>query len=110
MYFKQVEYTEGKPSGLIAEPEITKIVLTTEDEFVLLASDGFWDVISKQRACEFIRSQAHDYDVNMTCKGLTDLALREKTLDDTTVLLIKLKSGLSGLSFTTCTSSTNKIS
>ena len=31
-------------SGLIAEPEITKRKITTDDKYILLATDGFWDV------------------------------------------------------------------
>jgi len=93
LYFKHKDYTEGKESGLIAEPEITKVMLTTDDDFILLASDGFWDVISKKAACDFVLSQPPYFEVNMICKGLTDLALKERTLDDTTVLMIKLKSG-----------------
>lgn len=91
LYFKLPEYTEGKQSGLIAEPEILKIPITTDDDFLLLASDGFWDVVSKDSAVDFVMSQPKDYDVNQICKGLTDYAMRERTLDDTTVLVVKLR-------------------
>jgi serine/threonine protein phosphatase PrpC len=40
IYFKHNTYTEGKLSGLIAEPEINKITLTKNDLFFLIASDG----------------------------------------------------------------------
>lgn len=38
--FKMAEHTDGKPSGLIAEPDIISVPLTTDDYFLLLASDG----------------------------------------------------------------------
>jgi len=91
LYFKSEEYTDGKASGLIAEPEINKYELTTEDEFIILASDGFWDVVSKEKAIEFVKKYPRDYDVNLLCKELTDYAINLKTLDDTTVLVVKLR-------------------
>jgi len=91
-YFKDTEYTEGKASGLIAEPEINKVLLTIDDKFILLASDGFWDVVDKQTAIDYILQETNkDKETNMICKELTDMALRKRSLDDTTVLLIKLK-------------------
>jgi serine/threonine protein phosphatase PrpC len=46
-YFKLSEYTEGSSSGIIAEPDIFTILLRLSDEFIILASDGFWDVVKK---------------------------------------------------------------
>lgn len=54
---KAPEYTNGKPSGLIAEPEILQMQLTEEDEFVLLACDGVWDVLTHQACITFVRDQ-----------------------------------------------------
>eukprot|EP01114_Cavostelium_apophysatum_P022650 TRINITY_DN8262_c0_g1_i1.p1 TRINITY_DN8262_c0_g1~~TRINITY_DN8262_c0_g1_i1.p1 ORF type:complete len:539 (-),score=105.73 TRINITY_DN8262_c0_g1_i1:945-2561(-) len=91
LYFKLDEYTNGNRSGLIAEPEITKIQLTTDDDFLILASDGFWDVVSKESAVKFVASQPKDWDVDQICREMIGQALDEKTLDDTTVLLVKLR-------------------
>lgn len=92
-YFKQKEWTDGKPSGLTAEPEIVQLPLTTDDYFLLLASDGFWDVIGTQQAISLITTKIGEkQDLNLICKELTDLALKRATEDNTTVLLVKLKS------------------
>lgn len=92
-YFKQKEWTDGKPSGLTAEPEIVQLPLTTDDYFLLLASDGFWDVIGTQQAISLITTKIGEkQDLNCICKELTDLALKRATEDNTTVLLVKLKS------------------
>ncbi|PRP82609.1 protein phosphatase 2C [Planoprotostelium fungivorum] len=92
-YFKQDEWTEGKASGLSAEPEITTIQLTTDDCFLLLASDGFWDVVSTQQAINYILQQSltQKDGLDNLCNQLIDLALKKATEDNTTVLLIKLK-------------------
>ncbi|KAK1256904.1 putative protein phosphatase 2C 37 [Acorus gramineus] len=40
---------------VIAEPEITITQRTAEDEFLILASDGLWDVLSNDTACDVTR-------------------------------------------------------
>lgn len=37
-----MNHTEGKISGLSAEPFITEVDILEEDEFCILASDGIW--------------------------------------------------------------------
>lgn len=39
-YFKDPQFVQDKQSGLIAEPDVTDDVLTTKDEFLIIASDG----------------------------------------------------------------------
>ncbi|KAI3992262.1 hypothetical protein MKX01_029983 [Papaver californicum] len=38
-----------------SEPEITVTGRTEEDEFMILASDGLWDVVSNETACDVVR-------------------------------------------------------
>ncbi|KAI3941594.1 hypothetical protein MKW92_034069 [Papaver armeniacum] len=38
-----------------SEPEITVTERTEEDEFMILASDGLWDVVSNDTACDIVR-------------------------------------------------------
>jgi len=89
-YFKSHEWTQGKLSGLIAEPEIVKVPLTTDDTFLLIASDGFWDVVSPAEAVYFTKNQCQNR-LDVICQELIELALKRSTLDNTTVLLIRLK-------------------
>uniref|UniRef100_A0ACD5TZZ2 Uncharacterized protein n=1 Tax=Avena sativa TaxID=4498 RepID=A0ACD5TZZ2_AVESA len=39
-----------------AEPEVTAVERTGKDEFIVLASDGLWDVVSNEMACRVARS------------------------------------------------------
>eukprot|EP00261_Vitis_vinifera_P040295 XP_019081538.1 PREDICTED: probable protein phosphatase 2C 8 [Vitis vinifera] len=40
---------------VISEPEVTVSERTDADEFLILASDGLWDVISNEVACQVVR-------------------------------------------------------
>jgi hypothetical protein len=41
MHFKLAKYTEGKKTGLIATPDISVFELNFEDDFLIMASDGY---------------------------------------------------------------------
>ncbi|KAL8263981.1 hypothetical protein R6Q59_022111 [Mikania micrantha] len=43
-----------KDLGLISEPDVTQRTLTTRDHFVILATDGVWDVVSNEKAVEIV--------------------------------------------------------
>ncbi|KMZ62216.1 Protein phosphatase 2C [Zostera marina] len=40
---------------VISEPEVTVTERMEDDEFLILASDGLWDVVSNKMACEVVR-------------------------------------------------------
>ncbi|KAL9421584.1 hypothetical protein AB3S75_033956 [Citrus x aurantiifolia] len=41
---------------VISEPEVTVTERTAEDECLILASDGLWDVVSNETACSVVRT------------------------------------------------------
>lgn len=87
-YFKDKECTNNKESGLIAEPEIHKIPLTRNDDFLIIASDGFRNVVSAEEAVNFTL-QRPSCNPDIICRELTQLAFNRKVKDNITVLLIK---------------------
>lgn len=45
---------------MTADPEVTRAVLTHEDEFLVLASDGVWDVMSDEDAVGLVHDTVKD--------------------------------------------------
>lgn len=79
----------GSMSPLIAEPEFKKILLTEEDEFLIIGCDGIWDVMSSQHAVGVVRRglRRHD-DPDRCARELVMEALRLRTFDNLTVIVV----------------------
>jgi serine/threonine protein phosphatase PrpC len=72
-----------------AVPTILKVDRTKEDEFIIIATDGLWDVIKHKEACEFIRTQLQEKKPRSEIsKLITEEALRKRTNDNVTVVII----------------------
>ncbi|GMJ01339.1 Type 2C protein phosphatase 49 [Hibiscus trionum] len=84
-----MKFPKGSPSPLIGEPEFRQLVLTEEDEFLIIGCDGIWDVISSQHAVSLVRRglQRHD-DPEQCARDLVREALCRNTFDNLTVIII----------------------
>ncbi|XVF47976.1 hypothetical protein PTKIN_Ptkin03bG0153100 [Pterospermum kingtungense] len=80
----------GERSGpLSAEPELKMITLTKEDEFLIIGSDGIWDVFTSQNAIEFARRRLQEHnDVKLCCKQIVEEAIKRGATDNLTVVLV----------------------
>eukprot|EP00521_Asterionellopsis_glacialis_P009221 CAMPEP_0195288292 /NCGR_PEP_ID=MMETSP0707-20130614/5015_1 /TAXON_ID=33640 /ORGANISM="Asterionellopsis glacialis, Strain CCMP134" /LENGTH=489 /DNA_ID=CAMNT_0040348143 /DNA_START=292 /DNA_END=1761 /DNA_ORIENTATION=+ len=101
-----------------AEPEFTHSVIDESDEFIVLGSDGLWDVMSSQEVVSFVHSKldtikkesttdADECEIELpsSTEGksaalkiemsslVTAEALRRGTTDNVTVVIIWLKDG-----------------
>ena len=47
----------AKRVGLISEPEVQNLQLTQQDQFIIIASDGVWDVCPSSEAVGFVMDQ-----------------------------------------------------
>ena len=56
------------PPYLTAEPEVTSYQLQRSDKFLILATDGLWDMLSNEEAVDFVRDnlQRHNPGYSIT--------------------------------------------
>ncbi|XP_061693145.1 protein phosphatase 1B isoform X2 [Syngnathoides biaculeatus] len=74
------------------EPEVYEIVRTPEqDQFVILACDGIWDVMSNEELCEFVKSRLEvSDDLERVCNEVVDTCLHKGSRDNMSVVLVCL--------------------
>lgn len=79
----------GSLSPLISDPEIKQMVLTEEDEFLIMGCDGVWDVMTSQYAVTFARQGLRRHgDPRRCAMELGREAFRLDSADNVTVLVI----------------------
>lgn len=84
---------KGSGSSLIAEPDIRREILTEEDEFLIIACDGIWDVMPSQYAVSLVRQGLRRHSDPQQCaRELVMDALRLNTSDNVTVIVVCLSS------------------
>lgn len=83
---------EGGEGPLSALPEIQSLVLSEEDEFLVMGCDGLWDVFTNEGAISFARKQLQRHnDPELCSKDLVVEALRRNSQDNVTVIVICFK-------------------
>ncbi|KAL5226722.1 hypothetical protein ABZP36_014987 [Zizania latifolia] len=88
---------------VIAEPEVTVMDRTDRDEFLILASDGLWDVVSNEAACKIARNclsgrAASRFPESVSGSTATDaaallaeLAISRGSKDNISVVVVELR-------------------
>lgn len=77
------------PSPLIPDPDILHCELTEDDELLIMACDGVWDVMTSQSAVNFARHSLNKHDSPERCaKDLVKRALVMGSLDNLTVVVV----------------------
>ncbi|XP_058772669.1 probable protein phosphatase 2C 47 [Vicia villosa] len=84
-----IKGSKGSKSPLSCEPELEEIVLTEEDEFLILGCDGLWDVMSSQCAVTMVRKELVQHnDPDICAKVLVTEALQRNSCDNLTVVVV----------------------
>ncbi|KAE9590169.1 hypothetical protein Lal_00027892 [Lupinus albus] len=76
-----------KPA-VTAEPEITERTLSAEDEYIVIASDGLWDVLSSMEVINIIKNTVKE--PGMCSKRLASEAVELGSKDNITVIVVFL--------------------
>ncbi|KAK4481784.1 hypothetical protein RD792_012695 [Penstemon davidsonii] len=77
-----------KPA-VTAEPEITETLLTAEDEYIVMGSDGLWDVMSNEDVVSIIKDTVKEG--GMCSKRLATEAAERGSKDNITVIVVFLR-------------------
>lgn len=84
---------KGPTEQLVSpEPEVFEMVRAPEqDQFVILACDGIWDVMSNEELCEFVKSRLEvSDDLERVCNEVVDTCLHKGSRDNMSVVLVCL--------------------
>lgn len=80
---------KGSKCPLSSEPEFEEIVLTEEDEFLIMGCDGLWDVMTSQCAVTIVRKELTRHNDPEQCsRELVKEALQRNTCDNLTVVVV----------------------
>lgn len=111
LYYRSIaEFLPSAISGdyymkpfISAEPEVTVTDRTDKDEFIILASDGLWDVMSNEVACKVTRNclsgraaskypdSVHGSSASDAAAMLVEFALSRGSTDNISVVVVELK-------------------
>ncbi len=84
-----------KDVGVIAEPEVKKFKISSDDRFVILASDGVWEFISSQEAVDIVGGFL-SYGCHDACEELIQVAAQRwqeeegDYRDDITAIVVRI--------------------
>ncbi|KAA1475208.1 protein serine/threonine phosphatase 2C [Dentipellis sp. KUC8613] len=73
---------------VVGAPYTTETELIDEDEFLILACDGIWDVLDDQQACDIAR---RIQDPQEACGTLVKEAFQRYTNDNITIMVIRFR-------------------
>ena len=93
--FKERQICKPQVGQLIAEPEYTEHQLTDTDRWLIIASDGLWDVVNNEEALTIVQDY---YDKEGCLRGiayfLCKYAITRHSTDNITVIVVDLLSNL----------------
>ncbi|CAH8348065.1 unnamed protein product [Eruca vesicaria subsp. sativa] len=88
---KFVSRIEFKGDMVVATPDIYQVPLTSDVEFIILASDGLWDYMKSKEVVSFVREQLREHgNVQLACEALAQVALDRRSEDNISIIIADL--------------------
>eukprot|EP01013_Petalomonas_cantuscygni_P006141 TRINITY_DN16_c0_g2_i1.p2 TRINITY_DN16_c0_g2~~TRINITY_DN16_c0_g2_i1.p2 ORF type:complete len:324 (-),score=54.89 TRINITY_DN16_c0_g2_i1:1461-2432(-) len=93
--FKAVSALPPEQQAVSPEPEVQSLELTPEDEFVVLACDGIWDVMTNEQVVAEVRRRIEEgAPLDAICHGIFDQCLAPNApglgCDNMTMMIVLL--------------------
>lgn len=76
-----------KTKGVICEPFINKVVLSESDKFVILCTDGVWDVVTEE---DLFYLTLNIENTEQIAKDILKQAMENGSTDNMSCIVIKL--------------------
>jgi len=79
---------------VVAVPDVSVIERTVDDDFLIIATDGLWDVTNSVQAITFVRSivkKNPNCSMDEIARSLIDRAIRSRTGDNVSCIVIDLR-------------------
>lgn len=91
--FKQNKNLPSEDQAITAKPDVTIHKITQEDEFLVLACDGVWDVLTNEALVAFVRQCLYEtQDLALICEKVFDKCIAPQApgvgCDNMTMLLV----------------------
>jgi integrin-linked kinase-associated serine/threonine phosphatase 2C len=92
LFFKDAQFTDGHPSGLVAEPHISsKALCGARNWFLVLGCDGLWDVCDYSQVHDFVRKTLKSNTPQQVSQQLIEMAQEKGSPDNITVLVVYIE-------------------
>ncbi len=87
--------SEASEIGVISTPDVFEVELGKNEKFVVIASDGIWEVLSNEKVAEIVGEFVPEGNAEAACEELLKAARKEwrkkgNEIDDITVIVIFL--------------------
>lgn len=94
--YKKESQLPAREQQVSGEPDIKFVERAAGDEFVILACDGIWDVMSSEDANNFVRTlmSEGEKDLSLICEEMLDECLLRNSRDNMSVILIVFEEGV----------------
>ncbi|XAR67817.1 Phosphoprotein phosphatase [Bertholletia excelsa] len=96
MELKRNRLLPAEKQIVTANPDINKVELCDDDEFLILACDGIWDCMSSQQLVDYVREQLNnETKLSAVCEKVFDRCLAPTSggegCDNMTMILVQFK-------------------
>lgn len=92
------ESKQGTANQIIAIPDYKAYQLTQDNHFMILASDGLWDVIDNEKTVAMVHNALQKkLPLDSIAKSLQDEAIKQGSEDNITICIIEFKWGYKDL-------------
>jgi len=89
--FKQNDKIPAAEQMVSAHPVVTPIVRSEDDDFLVLACDGVWDVMSNEEVVSFVCERlGKNEEPGDVADALLDLCLKKRSRDNMTAIIVLL--------------------